>query len=250
MARRRQPESSANHERWLVSYADFITLLFAFFTTLYAISVVDARKAERLVQSIQESFGESYRGQGAGDLGMFEEQGDTRLHSVLEGLNRSAAEIDEARLGTAGHRARELAQAAGFRDGLRVRQTEEGLVISLADTLFFEGGAAQIEPHAIALLEKVAELVSELPNHVRVEGHTDDRPVAQPGISSNWHVSVARAVAVVQELEKMGVARRRLSASGFADQRPLVSNGTAEGRRINRRVDIVLLRAGASANDL
>ena len=148
-----------------------------------------------------------------------------------------------------GERAREVSRQLGRASGLAVRRTEEGLVISLADTVFFGLGRLELLANARARLAEVAALLREVPNHVRVEGHSDNQPVATVSFPSNWHLSSARAVEVLRELEALGIARDRLSSAGFADQRPLVSNGTVEGRRINRRVDLVVLRARLSAHD-
>jgi len=237
---RRRPrieEPRENTDRWLVSYADFITLLFAFFTTLYAISVVDVEKAERLVSSIRQSF--------------HEERGDSVIdgkdETTLPGEGSSPSE--RTRLELLGDRVRELRRKPGFEDGLRVRQTEEGLVISLADSAFFGAGGAAIPKEAEPVLEELARLLAELPNHVRIEGHTDDRPIRSAQFPSNWHLSAARAVELVRYLESHGVASYRLSASGFAAERPLVSNESEEGRTLNRRVDAVVLRSRLSQRD-
>jgi len=235
--RRRLPEPHDNAERWLVSYADFITLLFAFFTTLYAISVVDAEKAENLVDSIRESFNEK-----RGDLLVVDE----RLLAI-PGSGSSPSE--QTRLELLGDRVRELSSNPGFENGLRVRQTEEGLVISLADSLFFTGGGAEIPEQAIPVLEELARMLREIPNHVRIEGHTDDQPISSARFPSNWHLSAIRAVEMVRFFEDREIARYRLSASGFAAERPLVSNETEQGRAINRRVDVVVLRSRLSRRD-
>ena len=248
--RRRRSEAPANPDRWLVSYADFITLLFAFFTTLYAISVLDSAKGERLVHSIRQSFG-----QGMFDLGTVDP-------SLMDGLFQNPIDLDneldaaEARQVENLHfnnfekRARDLSTNEEIGDGISVRRTEEGLVISLADTHFFGSGAAGLGSSAISAIIEVAALFKDLPNHVRVEGHTDDLPVASVSVPSNWHLSATRAVAVLRVLEESGIPSYRLSASGFADQRPLVSNKTPQGRRMNRRVDLVILRSQMSAGDV
>jgi chemotaxis protein MotB len=230
--RRKREEPHPNHERWLVSYADFITLLFAFFTTLYAMSVVDAEKAERLVYSIQQSFGTM----PVGGPQVIQE-----LPTSFPG--DTSAPADEQRLDELSERLLEVERATGFQNGMNVRETEEGLVISLADSLFFTSGGTELGPESLPELRRVAKLVAELPNHVRVEGHTDDRPAAGGRYASNWHLSALRAVEVVRVFEQEGIATHRLSAAGFGDQRPLVSNDTEEGRGINRRVDVVVLRS-------
>jgi len=234
---RRHEEPHPNHERWLVSYADFITLLFAFFTTLYAMSVVDAEKAERLVYSIQESFGSMPIG------------GPQVIDELQTFGGDAATPLDEQRFEQLSDRIQDLVRDADFKNGMNVRETESGLVISLADTLFFEPGGGALSPESLPVLRSVGTLIAELPNHVRVEGHTDDQPAKSGRFPSNWHLSAIRAVEVVRLLETQGIATYRLSAAGFGEQRPLVSNETEEGRRINRRVDIVLLRTRLPAGE-
>ena len=249
MRRRAKLQPAHNRERWLISYADFITLLFAFFTTLYAISVVDAQKAQRLVHSIQESFGSALFEAGSDQPGVLREPvGRLVPLGQQTGIGTNGAE-DGRRLDALRDRAEALARRLEERDALRVSSTERGLVISLSDSLFFEQGGATIPPRAGGVLEQVARELAPLPNHVRVEGHTDDVPVSGGAIGSNWHLSAARAANVVVAFERAGVPAFRLSASGFADQRPLVSNGSPDGRRLNRRVDVVVLRARPSVDD-
>ena len=237
-----------SHERWLVSYADFITLLFAFFTTLYAISVMDQEKGKRLVQSIRESFGDGIFELGTSDPQIMQQW----LRSPIDPnahLGNGSANSERTRFDLVEQRTRALSASTEAGEGISVRRTEEGLVISLADTQFFEPGTSRVAPAARLALRKVAVLLKDLPNHVRIEGHTDDRPARGGAANSNWHLSAARAVEVVREFEQAGLASYRLSASGFADQRPLVSNRTDQGRRVNRRVDIVILRSRMSEED-
>jgi len=231
--RRRHEEPHPSHERWLVSYADFVTLLFAFFVSLYAISVVDKGKAQSLVESLRKSFRDTAH---SGDLVI-----DHGERPALP--SDGSAPSEQMRLDLLGDRIREIQQQPGFENGLRVRSTEEGLVISLADSLFFKPGGAEIPPEVEPVLREVARLLSEIPNHVRVEGHTDEKPIVTTQFPSNWHLSAIRAVEIVRYFESVGIQRFRLSASGFAAERPLVSNETEEGRQINRRVDCVVLRS-------
>jgi chemotaxis protein MotB len=229
----------AHRERWLVSYADFITLLFAFFTTLYAISVVDARKAERLVQSIHESFGGALAQDGTASTA-WDGSEPRPGENATPGAERDAQRLDAVRV-----RTEQLARSLDDQ-AVRVRSTERGIVISLSDSAFFDSAGSAIPERARAVLLEVARELAPLPNHVRVEGHTDDVPIATQAFPSNWHLSTARAVAVVIALADSGIPPYRLSAAGFADQRPVVPNATAEGRRMNRRVDLVVLRNAAA----
>jgi len=243
--------SGLSRERWLVSYSDFITLLFAFFTTLYAISVVDLDKAEKLTSSLRASFGQRIFEEPTGERGVFDSMLGSLQESEVQGIDPEPAETHvpdppEGALGAVGERVRQAANAQGVSEHVKLRESQAGLVISLAETLLFPGSGVRPAPSSRRSLREIGLLLRELPNHVRVEGHTDSVPISTAAHPSNWHLSGARAVEVLLELERAGVPSYRLSASGFADQRPLVSNGTAQGRRINRRVDIVVLRPAKS----
>jgi chemotaxis protein MotB len=236
----RSPEPSA--ERWVIPYADLLTLLFALFTLLYASSAMDADKARKLVEALRESFGSVPRERGTDTPSVLENEAiDPSATEEDQAAENLAGRADGEQLDLLGERVRELAQSTGQGPGIGARRTEEGLVISLADAVFFDGPDAELPADARATLARVAELLEGVPNHVRVEGHTDGGPPA--GSRSNWQVSATRAVAVLEALEAAGVQAHRLSASGFSDQRPLMSNDSAEGRRLNRRVDLVVLRA-------
>jgi chemotaxis protein MotB len=176
------------------------------------------------------------------------EDGSVTPYYLGDQLRASAARSDLERLDALEDRVRELDSRMEEREGLSVGRTDEGLVISLADSFFFSAGGTGIPTEGQQLLAEVAELINPLPNHVRVEGHTDDRPISTRAAPSNWHLSVVRAAEVVRELERVGVDPARLSASGFGPHRPLVSNESPDGRRINRRVDIVVLRAKLSGS--
>ena len=244
-------EIGVSRERWLVSYADFITLLFAFFTTLYAISVVDLDKARKLSNSLQASFGQRIFDEPTGERGVFDAMLGSLQESETQGLDPEPAETPlpdppEGALGLFGERVRQTASALGVSADLQLRETGAGLVISLAESLLFPRAGVRPAAASRRTLREIGLLLRELPNHVRIEGHTDNVPIRTPAYPSNCHLSGARAVEVLLELERAGVPAYRLSASGFADQRPLVSNGTEQGRRINRRVDIVVLRPGGS----
>jgi chemotaxis protein MotB len=247
--RRHRPEEQESHERWLVSYADFITLLFAFFTTLYAISVMDAEKGERLVQSIRESFGQGVFQLSTSDPRLLDRFFASPIDLGGEAAPTHAQDTERARFELLEQRTRAMSTSETISEGISVRRTEEGLVISLADSHFFTSGSTQLADSAKASLQEVAKVLQDLPNHVRVEGHTDDLPVSSATFPSNWHLSASRAVEVVRHFEQIGIAPYRLSASGFADQRPLVSNTTPQGRRMNRRIDIVVLRTRMAEDD-
>jgi chemotaxis protein MotB len=242
LRRRRGPPPDPKLDRWLVSYADLITLLFAFFATLYAISVLDTAKAQRLVQSIEESF-ESSLPRVFAEHGVLDQLPQGEGERAALGPAEAARREEQRALDALGERVRELRRALAVPDDVRVRQTEEGLVISLAGSLVFTAGGSEPAPESAPLIREIARLVHPLANQVRVEGHTDDRPPGRGPFASNWELSAARAAALLRRIEAAGVPAHRLQAAAFAAERPIASNRSDEGRRINRRVDVVVLRA-------
>jgi chemotaxis protein MotB len=259
MARRRRKEPEhVNHERWLVSYADFITLLFAFFVVLFAVSQVDAKKMGRFSEAVQD----------ATNVGVFD-NGKQGTSPILGGAGSgvptpsaplmAAAGVDpQAALPSGGAPAsiatiRErlshtLAAAIG---GGRVTLVEhdDGLVVRLRDAAFFEAAKAQVRHEVLSDLSAVGQTLRELENAIRIEGHTDSVPIRNSSYHSNWELSAARAAAVLDELVRTSqIHESRLSIAGYASQRPLVSNDTVEGRSQNRRVDIVVLDRGRTGS--
>ena len=258
MRRRRKHPSHSNHERWLVSYADFITLLFAFFVVLYASSQVDKRKVGKLALAIQVAFQE---------MGIFQASTTevpinsdapmpfSKAHAI-ESAQRTASlgrivarpngvlgggieNGDLAQLET------ELQTALATeikRKEIAMRREPDGLVISLREVGFFESGSAQMKSTSQGAFDRIATMLRQRAYRVRIEGHTDDIPIHTTRFSSNWELSTARATEVVRMLiVRDGFAPDRLSAAGYAEYHPIASNDSADGRGMNRRVDIVIL---------
>ena len=257
MARRKKKVSEhVNHERWLVSYADFITLLFAFFVVLFAVSQVDAKKMGRFNQAVQD----------ATSVGIFDDRQGTSpiLGGAGSGVPTASAPIvaagttvqDQpgssagggASIGAIRERlSKSLASAIG---GGRVTLVEhdDGLVVRLRDAAFFEAAHAQVRREVLSDLSAGGQTLRELENSIRIEGHTDSVPIRNSIYHSNWELSAARAASVLDELVRTSqIHESRLSIAGYASQRPLVSNDTVEGRSQNRRVDIVVLDRGRAA---
>lgn len=239
-------QTQAARERWLVSYADFVTLLFAFFVALYAISVTDGEKARALLESLRSSFGASVLpGYGQGDDPALGPPG-----AKLTGSSALAQEPnpdDGRRLETLLRRLHELELEIGPDSGVSVHKSDEGIAIRLADSLFFSPAAEEPVAPAPAALARIAALLADLPNHVRIEGHTDDTPVDSGGMASHWQLAALRAVAVLRALGEQGIPNYRLSLAAFGSERPLASNASAAGRAANRRVELVVLRARPAA---
>jgi chemotaxis protein MotB len=257
MKKKRQPEP-VNHERWLVSYADFITLLFAFFVVLYASSQVDKRKAGRLALAIQVAFQELGVFQTSNtqvplrddDAMPFEKvqivenmqrQNDlARVVDPMKGILTSSAEAQSL------HDARELIQKALApeirKNEVSMTTRREGLVVSLREIGFFDSGSASIRPDAMNAISRLAEVLRERPENIRVEGHTDNIPIHNVRFASNWELSTSRATEMIRVLiTHFGLPPDRLSAAGYGEFHPVASNSTPAGRAQNRRLDIVIL---------
>jgi chemotaxis protein MotB len=262
MSRRKKHASHANHERWLVSYADFITLLFAFFVVMFASSQVDKRKVGKIALAIQVAFQ---------SMGIFEASNTRAALAASEPMPFSNVQMVENAARTealgrvvssptggpipAGSNPAQSQMQAELervlsheinRGLVNVRRTREGLVISLQEVGFFDSGSATLRPGADEVLARIANILRNRPESLRVEGHTDDVPIHNANFASNWELSTARATRIVELLiSRYGVSPWRLSAAGYAEYRPVATNTTPEGRALNRRVDIVVLAPAA-----
>jgi len=253
MRRRRSTESRVSHERWLVSYADFITLLFAFFTTLYAISTVDARKLNAVVESMQAAFASdpvATRADRTAGTGGVPARIALPVPPPTPGGTRrdaNAAEVlsvrdVQARLGQRLER-----QIRGGAVDLEI--DPRGLVISIREAGSFATGSAELSAVAEVLLAEIAATLTEVGNLVRVEGHTDDVPIHTERYRSNWELSTARATRVVAYLIEQGLSPERLSAAGYGEFHPRVANDSDPGRARNRRTDVVVLNPVTSERE-
>lgn len=252
MARKKAPEKPPNHERWLVSYGDFITLLFAVFVTLYAMSQVDKKKVEEVAHSYRNAFGIS-TGIQAGKPAVLPTTDMAPIPSVQPQPPPPAGSS-----GQAGNSGKVRATHREFKhllvtlekylgdhqasDLASVEVTTRGLVISLREAGFFDSGSAGIKPAAFALLAEIARILQPFANPLSFEGHTDNQPIRSPAFPSNWELSSARATSLARYfIERQGFAPEKLSVTGYGEYRPVTTNDTEAGRAMNRRVDIVLL---------
>lgn len=235
MARRRPPEEHENHERWLVSYADFITLLFAFFVVMYSISSINEGKYKVLSESLEGVFNQPVRSIQPIAVGQL----TPRATAIEDGspapeprdpLQSIASDIREAFAGL-------------IADGqLSVRGSETWLEIELSSSLLFPSGNAIPNDAAFALIERVARILAPYRNPVQVQGFTDNLPISTASYPTNWELSSARAASVVRMLAAHGVDPARLAAVGYGEFRPAASNDTAAGRARNRRVILAISR--------
>jgi chemotaxis protein MotB len=253
MARKKAHEKEPNHERWLVSYGDFITLLFAVFVTLYAMSQTDKAKVEEVVQSMRESFGYSHSTTPSRKVNILDSTDLRSIPSVKpeipppgpprgqgEGGKKSHADEQEFRQIKSSIDAYLSRQGAQEKVSLAI--TGRGLIISLKEAGFFDSGSATVKESSYPLLNKIAESIGHYNNPIRIEGHTDTIPIRTAAFPSNWELSTTRATNVVHYLVgNFGFPPDKMAAAGYGEFRPVADNGSEDGRRKNRRVDIVML---------
>jgi chemotaxis protein MotB len=238
--RAKQEKPRLNHERWLVSYADFVTLLFAFFVVLYSVAQVDRKKIAELAEAIQQAF-------DGHESPISQITTTVQIPGALPrrvGLptQRVASEADrdltDLRKELEGALSEEIAHGE-----VAIRSSSEGLVISLREAGFFESGSAAMKENLQSVFGRIASLLSERGYQLRIEGHTDNVPIHNSQFDSNWELSTTRATEVVRQLiANYQFAPELLSAAGYAEYHPIATNDTPEGRAINRRIDVVVVR--------
>jgi chemotaxis protein MotB len=251
---RKPPVVHANHDRWLVSYADFITLLFAFFVVMFASTQTDHQKARAVSESVRDAL---QHGQFSSAISTVLGRGKHEARQAPVSKNPTA-EHENPAPPAAGTKA-QAEELAPFLDRLtkglsseldrgklQIKLEERGLVISMREATFFSSGAETVSPASLPILERIAEVVRQMPNPVRLEGHTDSRPIHNSRFRSNWELSAARSIAMLEIFrDRFGIAPSRMAVAGYAENAPADTNDTEEGRAHNRRVDLVLLSPGA-----
>jgi chemotaxis protein MotB len=242
MARRKPYEQdNENHERWLISYADFITLLFAFFVVMYAVSVVNIGKYTVLSEALGDAFG----GRGSAHrTNTMVEVDALPLSAILAHKRAEAAKRDRERLDLLAQKLDSILKPLVNNGKVRVTQTARGVTLEINASVLFDEGDADLTPTAREILRTVADLLKDDPHGIEVEGFTDTTPIANPAFASNWELSAVRATTVVRLFAANGVAPDRLAAVGRGANRPVASNDDPIGRARNRRVAVTIL-AGA-----
>src|SRR5580700_10076861 len=251
MARKKPQPEHENHERWLVSYADFITLLFAFFVVMFASSQTDKAKVKQISEAVANALehGTSMGvppavakilGGTVDDKG----QGNAQMKGP-GGAQRAAKEAPPEDIVELGPSMKVLSTEleSEIKSGkVEINLEPRGLVVSLKQTAFFPSGADVIDPSTYPIMEKLVNALKGISNPLRIEGHTDSMPIHSPRFRSNWELSAARSIAMMELLSKrFSVDEKRMAIVGFADTEPEAPNDTPEGRAKNRRVDIVIL---------
>lgn len=247
MKRRQFGKSQVSHERWLISYADFITLLFAFFVVLYAFAKADQKRQAEVSQAIDSAFK---------SLGLFSlASSDAKSRNVASSASEQSAmamnivmgedvlapaqvknDLDRMKRDLEQRLSNQVAQHT-----VAIRMGKDGLVISLREAGFFDSGSAMPRKQSLDIMRSIAGELNTMPYDLRVEGHTDNVPIHTAEFDSNWELSSARATNTARVLLALhAVTPDRLSASGYAEFHPVDTNDTPEGRSRNRRVDLVI----------
>ncbi|MDV3468808.1 flagellar motor protein MotD [Stenotrophomonas sp. C3(2023)] len=273
MARRRHHEEHANHEAWAIPYADLMTLLLAFFVVMYAISSVNEGKYRVMADALTDAFGGAPRTINPVQVGNQQVQGGgwdspsvirtgnrvgpsapapstdpTLLPSMASQMRMPVSVHDQQRLRQAEQQLERIADrltsalAPLIDNGMiSVKRTELWIEVEINSDILFPTGSSSLDVHARDTLSRLAEVLRDVPNSVRVEGHTDNRPIATAQFPSNWELSAARAASVVHLFADQGVQPARLAMVGYGQFRPREDNAQAEGRNRNRRVMVVIL---------
>lgn len=235
MAKPMQSDEVPRTQPWLNSYADLVTLLWTFFILLFSFSVINAKKFEAGIGSIQGAFGVVSSGS-----------------SIIEDGSPASPELsliarELAQMEMQGMKFQEELENAGLADKVSIEMDPRGLIFRFPDSILFDLGSADIRSEALPVLTKVGQLIATVEYDIRIEGHTDNWPISTVRFPSNWELSTGRAASVVRFfIENLGFSPKQLEAAGYGQERPIASNETAEGRQKNRRVDVLLLRPSLS----
>lgn len=235
--KKKKEEGHMNHERWLLSYSDFMTLLMILFVVLYAMSNVDKTKFKQLSQSlsIAMSGGKAVIAVENGvDTTENKTPAETELQRVQEEqqLEQLKKQVDS------------YLDKSGMKGSVSTNIDERGLVVSLNDNVFFDNGKAEIKADWQKKLIDLGKILNQLNNYIRIEGHTDNVPIKNEEFASNWQLSAVRAANVTQFLiDNSNISPQKMSAVGYSQYRPILDNSTEEGRARNRRVDIIIVNS-------
>lgn len=236
--RRKKAEGHVNHERWIISYADFVTLMFALFVAMYAMSLKDHNSGKRFSESVRKAVA---TGGLTGTVHTMLEKNPQENPAAINKPNYEKPAIDPSLQEPFERLNRDLhtqIQAGAVRLHLEAR----GLVITLEEKAFFSSGDDAIYEQAYSSVEQVAKTIAKLPNPVRLEGHTDAVPIHTARFKNNWELSTARSIALLELFEqKYGLDPSKFAVAGYGQNLPVAENETEEGRARNRRVEIVIL---------
>lgn len=233
--KKKEEEHKAGAPDWLATYGDMMTLLLVFFVLLFAMSNIDSQKYKAVVQSLSGSLGVLDSGTTVSLeplINNYPSDSPTEEPSESEELSDMQAEIQK------------ILEESKLDGQVKLEINERGLLIRFLENVLFDSGKADLKPQAMEIIDKVSDILKDAPRRILVEGHTDNVPISTFKFPSNWELSTTRAVNVVKYMiNHNGIAAIRLSASGYADQHPISENSSVEGKKNNRRVDMVILRS-------
>ena len=247
MARKKRHPEHQNHERWLVSYADFITLLFAFFVVMFASSQTDKGKQQQMAESMKNAIEQNQIASAISGIlgGTADDKGKGNAQMRGPGGSNKIARDEASKLVELAPAVEYLNKAleAEIKDGkMTVSLQPRGLVVSMNSAAFFYSGVDEVNEDAYDSVSKVAATIRDLPNQIRLEGHTDSKPIRTPRFRGNWELSAARAISMMELFTtRFEIPKSRVAIAGYADTAPIETNDTEEGRAANRRVDVVIL---------
>ena len=268
--RRRRDEETTNHERWIVSYADFITLLFAFFVVMYSISSVNEGKYRVLSQTLTDAFQDPARSLDPVQIGELtrkqgniagKDSGTTMIELPdhqgpgiynQDGISMHAAEASDVsgdelqNLQYLAVSIEDMLEPYVEQDLVKVNFDSDRVTVDMKDKMLFPSASAHLSHTAVNVLRDISRILSNMPNLIQVEGNTDNRPIHTEEFPSNWELSAARAASVVHLMTRLGIDPSRLSAIGYGEHRPVADNATQAGRQKNRRVTLVIKGLGES----
>jgi len=263
MARKHEHEDHVNHEAWAIPYGDLVTLLLAFFVVMYAVSSVNEGKYRVLSDSLTAAFRGTPRTMEPIPMGdkAAKAKGDDSLSGIKPNqaikfpektAEEEAAVEDEALQAQLREMTDDLQKAMQVlidQDMIRVQRAPSWVEVEIKTDILFPSGSAEIEPAAIEVLERLAAILAVRPYPIRIEGHTDNRPIRTAQFPSNWELSAARASRIVRLFEQRGITATRMVVAGLGENQPLADNVSPEGRNRNRRVALVILGAPPAATD-
>ncbi|NPV71243.1 MAG: flagellar motor protein MotB [Firmicutes bacterium] len=246
MARRQKGSPSGSAPAtWITTYGDMMSLLLTFFILLFALSTINEAKFRLARASLAAAFGGIFT-ENTTVVGEATPPTQQQLEAALQELERQDfAQFEDVRQAVQNYVARE-----GLATQIEVSEDSRGLIIRFADSVLFDLGKADLRPDARSILDKVIAVIKPLPNHIRVEGHTDDLKINTERFPSNWELSAGRSSAVARYfIDRHGMPPTRLSIAGYGEYRPIAPNDSESNRRRNRRVDIVILRLSTGRNE-
>ncbi|MBL8423451.1 MAG: flagellar motor protein MotD [Candidatus Accumulibacter phosphatis] len=240
MARRKRVEEHDNHERWLVSYADFITLLFAFFVVMYALSSVNEGKYRILSSSMVSAFRNVPVNSSGQTPMVVPTPASVTKASLASKAQEAVKQKQREKMRNVAKEILEVMAPLIEQGKVRVLETSRGVTIEINDSILFSPGQAVLQPQLIKAMQSVAEVLVAADFPITIEGHTDNVPIKNTQFPSNWELSAVRATTVLRLFADAGIAAGRLTAIGYADTRPVEPNLLADGRARNRRVNILI----------